>query len=292
MSKRSKKSSNLFSIFIIIVLVAIFIAFVGGGKETNHTAKKVVVEKAHIINGQKSETIKEDSLGSERVDFTYVVPPMVNLSLDLSPLPARELSDEEFISLVKKALTLIRSVRGYESLQTPQDEKINGLLDELEANKWQLQFVRVPAELQDKIVLGYGCQADNFAYSNYEISVPVLAMTLYHELTHVTQCRELMSRYGVKSHLEMEKISSRINRCDVEAPASASEIRMFIALVQNNKLERYIYLTPDGGGDLIGSMHQDWISLLQSKVAFCRGLGLVYKDLGEELLLKKWEVGK
>ena len=222
------------------------------------------------------QTIHENLL-KKAIGFSVHVPTMPMFQIHAKPVPPRKWLDAgEKRNSVNAAIDFILNLAHDANLSTKQDQALFQLLKKYKTGRKKMNIITAPESARDFIVMGYSCKTDAYAMGDWHTPTPLLAITLYHEITHELSCENILeySRTPSRAALNVDMISS-INRCDVEAPAYASSIRLFMAIVKNNLLPREIPISEETG-DTIKGVLDAWHALLQGKDYFCSYLKKLY----------------
>jgi hypothetical protein len=155
------------------------------------------------------------------------------------PKPVQWLPTAHAPGRVDEALRFIASLEGSKHLSTEADREIFALLEEYRLGKQRFTVVLatfIPGH--PKGALGYSCQIDKYRITPVEVSIPSLAMAIYHEMRHATQCRELMKKYGLADRRDVGPFVRRQIECETEEHAYAAQVRFMLAMISRKKMPK------------------------------------------------------
>ena len=274
----SKKKKDKRLLFIAVGLLV----FLPGGHKLNNEHK--IAQPTESKRSKSESNVVNTQTRTTSIDLPYTVPQMRPLEIYVKPVrPRHWYGKNERNQRLTQAITLIMSLRNHQHLQAEDDIRIFEVINRYASRQKHLHLVQVPQKVRGRISMGYSCVRDHYAIGSWENPVSLMSMDLYHEAMHEVQCDQIMKQLGITEHknLDPETIHN-ISRCDIEAPAYAASIRIFLALIDRGLLDKEIPMSKMVG-DPIQTVKESWESLLKGRQSFCRFIinsyGNYIKDL-------------
>lgn len=248
-TRRSKKrkAQRSFRRFMLVILVLVGVVVVAAVlKNKDRTSNTPVPTPSPVIQTEASR---------------FFVPPPVSLDFQFRGGPAQPWVDRQRLL---EALDLILSLRSSPELQTPHDQAIMRLAQEYKDGRKPFR-----TSYEEMIAIGsnpdkptYGrlgqlCPEDEYGYGHVQSHLSILAISLYHELFHGTDCAGYLGE--------------RLDPTDPnqhEPGAYAAQIRMFLALYRAGRLYR-LELSAEEPSDtgVLGQTHDVWQALVEDRFA-------------------------
>jgi len=225
--KKQKKSSNPMA-----WALAAFLIFLIGLPVAGEIAEWVKDESGQAISTPVTPPQieqRDPRLGTVPYDDPVYAPVHRVVSWDPEVVPMGNWKDnQEFTVAAGKAFELIHSLKGHAELSTPTDDAIFEIVEVYRTGKKKPLVHYTPNDASSG---GYKCHLDNvYELDRAKVSIPELAVTLYHEMTHKVQCDNIAKLLGIKDYAEMRTKRPNYRRCDIEEPGHASGLRMCAAL--------------------------------------------------------------
>ena len=243
------------------------------GWSTKHPSRQMVKSTTQTHNTNKYPP-------KTTIGFSVHVPTMRHMEIHITPTtPRKWYSQEEKVQEINRAIHFILNLRHHQELQTKQDAHLFQLLEAYQKGHKKITITEAPEFVRDFVRMGYSCENDTYITGSWYMPTPLLALTLYHEITHELTCENLLEFSGIRSRAELKPgFMKNMNICNIEAPAHASSIRLFLAMFNSNLLPKEIPMSKQTG-DPIKTLHDSWEALLRGRNGFCQYLEHLYREI-------------
>ena len=266
-SKNKQKTHHL-----DLRVIAAIIAIIGIGLWLSHDHSKPSV--SHKSVQTESVPVDYENLTLTQGEREFILPSPRPLGINLQRRPAGPWPNQQSLDqTLRQAMDLILSLTGSRQLQTDDDRAIITRIERLRRGE-PMNLVLGPFEGS---VMGYNCLVNQLAISNYTLEVPWFAKTLYHEMLHAVDCEREMERDGLTNREQLTPFVHTTDVCDMEAPATAAEVRFLVAMVEANKHINVISTRSPKSDDLTQLLNK-WDKLADG--SYCSYLKEVYERQG------------
>lgn len=249
-NRLARNISRLWQLFLLLVGVGLLVTYIffppqDKGNET--PAKKTALE------------------------VRYDMPPFEPLTDTARKIPARQwLDDAEMQESMVQAIELVVEMKTSPELATSDDQTMFALLDHYKTHPGEMRIGPANAATRDGVGLNFNCSEKKYTMGRKQLPVALLANLLYHEMHHDAVCQGLITRYGV-----MNGNPTTENRCRIEAPAYAAEVRFFLAIHHRGQWPAEIGWT-EGFLTVFERTRVIWRKLLDNQ--FCGWLDEQYRN--------------
>lgn len=203
---------------------------------------------------------------------TTLVPPPFQLAHEFKTVRGRLWHNQyEAAVTVNGIFPFLLQLRGAPELNIDDDEAVWKLIDEYARQTKLLRYSITPLKGKATWYAAmYGCADDMYIIGTNYLTVPELALTMYHEMVHEVDCTKALAA-GI-SRTDNHYWDSQ--RCDFEEHGYAADVRFMLALKGKGLLWTEVQADPQFQNTYMDAIMQAWSAIADG--TFCTWLNSMH----------------